>query len=65
MTDVDAFPTAELIAVAQMALRSMRRRYPNYVLTGRLTQVQAEKRLARMEAIIARLRRDEKAESLL
>ena len=61
----EEFTTAELIACAQTALRSMQRRYPNYVLTGRLSQVQADRRMAKMAAIVERLREDEKAEALI
>jgi hypothetical protein len=61
----EEFPTSELIACAEHALRSMQRRYPGLVLTGRLRQARADKRMAMMGAIIARLREDEKAESLV
>jgi len=65
MTDVDAFPTAELIACAEHALRSMQRRYPGLVLTGRLKQARADRRMAAMAAIVERLRTAEEKERLV
>ena len=59
------FTTAELIAGAEHALRSMQRRYPGYVLTGRITQRKAERRMAVMAAIVALLREKAKTEMLV
>jgi hypothetical protein len=62
---VDDYPTAELIAVAQSALRSMERRYPGYVARGRLSSRLAARRMKLMQAIIRRLQEDAEAESLV
>jgi hypothetical protein len=65
MASATAYSLHELIACAESAVRSMQRRYPNYVLTGRLSQAAAERRIAMMEEIVRQLRELEQAELLV
>jgi hypothetical protein len=65
MASATEFSLLELIACAESAVRSMQRRYPNYVRTGRLSQAAAERRIAMMQAIAARLRELAQAELLV
>ena len=63
--EIMTFTLTELIACAESARRSMQRRYPGYVLTQRLSQREADRRIAMMAAIVERLRELERAELLV
>jgi hypothetical protein len=59
------FTLRDLVKCAEREIGLRRRVYPNRVDTGRMSQREADRQIAMMEAIAARLREEERSELLV
>jgi hypothetical protein len=59
------FTSAEMVGCIERELKMRRRVYPRWVSTGKMSQPQANREIALMEAILARLQTDASTERLL